>query len=155
MGSISVTHTCADSARSACADPLPTSPYPATTATLPAIITSVARLMPSTNDSRQPYRLSNLLLVTESLTLIAGNFSRPSLAIWYRRLTPVVVSSVTPLMCPSRVEYQVGSTDSLCRIDANSAVSSSLVGWLMQDESTWALVPRCSSKVASPPSSRI
>src|SRR5580692_5436626 len=32
MGSISVTHTCADSARSACADPLPTSPYPATTA---------------------------------------------------------------------------------------------------------------------------
>jgi hypothetical protein len=28
--------------------------------------------MPSTNDSRQPYRLSNLDLVTESLTLMAG-----------------------------------------------------------------------------------
>jgi hypothetical protein len=39
---------------------------------LPATITSVARLMPSTSDSRQPYRLSNLLFVTESLTLIAG-----------------------------------------------------------------------------------
>src|SRR5256885_9470098 len=34
-----------------------------------SIITSVARLMPSTSDSRQPYRLSNLDLVTESLTL--------------------------------------------------------------------------------------
>jgi adenosylhomocysteinase len=48
----------------------------------PAIITSVARLMPSTSDSRQPYRLSNLDLVTESLTLIAGNASLPSLCIW-------------------------------------------------------------------------
>src|SRR5712675_3716066 len=33
-------------------DALPTSPKPAMTATLPAIITSVARLMPSTSDSR-------------------------------------------------------------------------------------------------------
>jgi hypothetical protein len=35
--------------------PLPTSPKPATTATLPASMTSVARLIPSTRDSRQPY----------------------------------------------------------------------------------------------------
>lgn len=34
--------------------PLPTSPKPATTATLPANMTSVARLIPSTRDSRQP-----------------------------------------------------------------------------------------------------
>ncbi len=34
--------------------------------------------MPSTSDSRQPYRLSNLDLVTESLTLIAGILSSPS-----------------------------------------------------------------------------
>ena len=36
------------------ADPLPTSPNPFTIATLPAIITSVPRRMPSTSDSRQP-----------------------------------------------------------------------------------------------------
>lgn len=34
--------------------PLPTSPNPATTATFPASMTSVARLIPSTRDSRQP-----------------------------------------------------------------------------------------------------
>ena len=33
--------------------------------------------MASTSDSRQPYRLSNLLLVTESLTLMARNSSVP------------------------------------------------------------------------------
>ena len=36
------------------AEPLPTSPKPPTIATLPAIITSVARRMPSTRLSRQP-----------------------------------------------------------------------------------------------------
>ena len=38
----------------AAAEPLPTSPKPATIATLPDIITSVPRRMPSTSDSRQP-----------------------------------------------------------------------------------------------------
>ena len=37
-----------------CAQPLPTSPYPATTAILPANMTPVARLRPSPSDSRQP-----------------------------------------------------------------------------------------------------
>ena len=64
--------------RSDAAEPLPTSPKPATIATLPAIITSVPRRMPSTSDSRQPYRLSNFDLVTLSLTLIAGKRSLPS-----------------------------------------------------------------------------
>ena len=45
------------------------------TLTLPAIITSVARMMPSGSEWRQPYTLSNLDLVTESLTLMAGNSS--------------------------------------------------------------------------------
>src|ERR1044072_2281916 len=85
--------------------------------------------MPSTSDSRQPYRLSNLLLVTESLTLIAGNASAPSFAIWYRRFTPVVVSSLTPLICFRRVEYHFGSSFSLARIELNSEVSSSLPGF--------------------------
>ena len=35
--------------------PLRRAPKPATTATLPANMTSVARLIPSTSDSRQPY----------------------------------------------------------------------------------------------------
>ena len=48
-------------------------------------MTSVARLMPSTSEWRQPYLLSNLLLVTESLTLIAGKSSEPSLNRSYRR----------------------------------------------------------------------
>ena len=60
--------------------------------------TSVPRLMPSMSEWRQPYLLSNLDLVTESLTLIAGNSSVPALAISYSRCTPVVVSSVTPMM---------------------------------------------------------
>ena len=54
--------------------------------------------MPSISEWRQPYLLSNLDLVTESLTLIAGNSSLPSCANWYSRCTPVVVSSVTPLI---------------------------------------------------------
>ena len=66
------------------AQPLPTSPKPATMATLPAIITSVALLIPSTKDSLQPYKLSNLDLVTESLTLIAGTFNLPSLKDLYK-----------------------------------------------------------------------
>src|SRR5512142_3251715 len=96
IGSISVTSTRAPKPRSEWAEPLPTSPYPQTTATLPAIMTPVARFKPSDSDSRQPYRLSNLDLVTESLTLIAGTSSLPASSIWYRRCTPVVVSSETP-----------------------------------------------------------
>jgi len=85
---------------------------------LPAIITSVARLMPSTSDSRQPYRLSNLLLVTESFTLIARNSSVPLADISFRRCTPVVVSSVTPMISADLRVYQVPSTASLALMAA-------------------------------------
>ena len=54
--------------------------------------------MPSTSEWRQPYLLSNFDLVTESLTLMAGKSSSPLLAMSTRRCTPVVVSSVTPLI---------------------------------------------------------
>ena len=54
IGSISVTTTRAPWPRSDSAQPLPTSPKPQTTATLPPIITSVARLMPSISEWRQP-----------------------------------------------------------------------------------------------------
>ena len=72
IGSISVTITLAPAPLKEAAEPFPTSPYPATTATLPAIITSVALLIASTSDSLHPYLLSNFDLVTESLTLMAG-----------------------------------------------------------------------------------
>ena len=55
--------------------PFPTSPYPATTTLFPANIISVALLIASTALSLQPYLLSNLDLVTESLTFIAGRGS--------------------------------------------------------------------------------
>src|SRR6202046_2779590 len=77
--------------------PCPASPSPHTTETFPPISTSVPRLMPSMRECRQPYLLSNLDFVTESLTLMAGNASVPARAISYSRCTPVVVSSVTPL----------------------------------------------------------
>src|SRR6185312_2421608 len=98
IGSTSVTITRQPALRSEAAEPLPTSPKPFTTATLPAIITSVPRRIASTSDSRQPYRLSNFDLVTLSFTLIAGTFSVPALAISHSRCTPVVVSSDRPLI---------------------------------------------------------
>ena len=60
--------------------------------------TSVARLIPSISECRQPYLLSNFDLVTESFTLMAGKRSSPFLAMSTNRCTPVVVSSVTPLI---------------------------------------------------------
>src|ERR1700726_2002157 len=94
--------------RSDSAQPLPTSPYPQTTATFPPIRTSVPRLMPSMSECRQPYLLSNLDLVTESFTLIAGNSRLPALAISYSRCTPVVVSSDTPLISRAALVHLPG-----------------------------------------------
>ena len=98
IGSISVTMTRQPALRSESAVPLPTSPYPATTATFPAIMMSVARRIASTADSLHPYLLSNFDFVTESLTLIAGIGNVPAFIRSYRRKTPVVVSSERPLM---------------------------------------------------------
>ena len=53
-------------------------------------------MMPSGSEWRQPYTLSNLDLVTESLTLMAGTISVLLACISYRRFTPVVVSSEMP-----------------------------------------------------------
>src|SRR6201982_2613494 len=72
--------------------------------------TSVPRLMPSISEWRQPYLLSNFDLVTESLTLIAGNLSSPALCISYRRCTPVVVSSVTPLIVSTALVHLPGAS---------------------------------------------
>src|SRR5919106_1034599 len=143
--------------RSESALPLPTSPNPQTTATLPPMSTSVARLMPSTSECRQPYLLSNLLLVTESLTLIAGNSSVPACCISYSRCTPVVVSSVTPFTpSPMRVHF-CGSSPSVrwssvstTRSSSESADSGSGTAPARSNSA-----PLWTSSVASPPSSRI
>mmetsp|Transcript_940 Transcript_940/g.2054 ORF Transcript_940/g.2054 Transcript_940/m.2054 type:complete len:204 (-) Transcript_940:692-1303(-) len=78
MGSISEMNTRAPAAFIAAAEPLPTSPNPPIQADFPAIITSVARMMPSGSEWRQPYTLSNFDFVTESLTLMAGKRRMPS-----------------------------------------------------------------------------
>ena len=67
----------------------------------------------------------------------------------------MVVSSVTPMISALLREYQVGSSASLALIAANRQVSSSLVGLAITDGSFSARLPRCISRVASPPSSRI
>ena len=54
IGSISVTITLAPPCLRDAAEPFPTSPKPATTATFPDNITSVALLIPSTKDSLHP-----------------------------------------------------------------------------------------------------
>ena len=111
--------------------------------------------MPSTSECRQPYLLSNFDLVTESLTLIAGNLSVPALAISYSRCTPVVVSSVTPLISaavavhlPGLAASDARSTD---RMTCHSSGSSSAGCGTAPAASNSA--PLCTSSVASPPSS--
>src|ERR1700722_12278640 len=127
------------------------------TATLPPISTSVARLIPSIRECRQPYLLSNLDFVTESLTLIAGNNSLPCSANWYRRCTPVVVSSVTPLHCAAirvnRCESAANDRASSPRITACSSFSAVDTSGTAPTASY--STPLWTSSVASPPSSRI
>src|SRR3546814_18581850 len=106
IGSTSVTSTRAPPLRSEAAEPLPTSPKPATHATSPASITSVARRIASTRLSLQPYRLSNFDLVTLSLTFIAGNGTYPFLAMSQTTWTRVRVSSQPPL---SALTFQVSN----------------------------------------------
>src|SRR3954447_2224051 len=157
MGSISVMITLAPWPRRDSAQPLPTSPYPQTTATLPPIRTSVARLMPSSSECRVPYLLSNLLLVTESLTLIAGNSRVPALANSYSRCTPVVVSSVTPWMSAATLVQRCGSAASERR-SVSSTTSHSSGSSSAADGTAPAAsnsTPLSTSMVASPPSSRI
>src|SRR5271163_2784440 len=154
IGSISVTITRAPSPRSEAAEPLPTSPYPQITATLPATITSVARLIPSTSDSRQPYRLSNFDFVTESLTLIAGTSSVPFSSILYSLWTPVVVSSDTPrhslaTSC-QRVGYSAWTFFSSALITSSSV---ELEGELNHLSPFSISTPLWISSVTSPPSS--
>merc|ERR1719310_807581 len=128
---------------------------------LPESMTSVARMMPSGSEWRQPYTLSNLDLVTQSLTLIAGKRSSPLSAIWIRRCTPVVVSSETPTMrLTMRVKRVLSLPIEVLIVESthlNSALSvvagSGREPFLAKRPSY--LRPSCRSRVASPPSSTI
>ena len=57
---------------------------------------SVVRLRESMMDSLQLYRLSYLVLITLSFTFIAGAHNFPAWDIWYKRWTPVTLSSTMP-----------------------------------------------------------
>merc|ERR1719502_1425340 len=128
---------------------------------LPESMTSVARMMPSGSEWRQPYTLSNLDLVTQSLTLIAGKSSSPLSAIWTRRCTPVVVSSDTPTMRSTMRWKRVLSFWIEALIVASTHLNSALsvvAGSGSEPSLAKAfsnLVPSCSSRVMSPPSSTI
>ena len=65
-------------------------------------MTSVALLIPSTKLSLQPYLLSNLDFVTESLTFIAGTLNVLFFCISISLKTPVVVSSDRPLISSNK-----------------------------------------------------
>src|SRR5262245_43406144 len=110
--------------------------------------------MPSTSECRQPYLLSNFDLVTESFTLIAGNLSVPAEAISYSRWTPVVVSSVTPLISAAAAVHLPGlASDARSALSTtrHSSGSSSAGSGTAPAASNSA--PLCTSSVASPPSS--
>merc|ERR1719460_1248969 len=159
MGSHSLISTRAPAPRRAKAQPLPTSPYPATRARLPPIITSVARMIPSVKEWRQPYTLSNLDLVTHSFTLMAGKSNSPFLAISFSRCTPVVVSSDTPRHFAAMRVHLVLSTwmESLmvCKTHLNSGLD--VLSGSGKEPSFSNLIsksrPLCMRRVASPPSS--
>mmetsp|Transcript_1839 Transcript_1839/g.5400 ORF Transcript_1839/g.5400 Transcript_1839/m.5400 type:complete len:419 (-) Transcript_1839:34-1290(-) len=161
IGSISVTYVIAFCARIDAAEPLPTSPKPQMTTFLPESMTSVARMMPSGSECRQPYTLSNLDLVTQSLTLMAGKSSSPLSAIAMRRWTPVVVSSETPTMRWTMRVKRVGSLAIEFLIVASTHLNSALS--VEAGSGSDLSLANCSSnflpswrrRVASPPSSTI
>ena len=113
--------------------------------------------MPSTSEWRQPYLLSNFDLVTESFTLMAGKSSSPFLAMSTRRCTPVVVSSVTPLM-PLAMEVQRPASSARLRPRRASTTANSSESAVEGSGTAPAFsnsTPLWTSRVASPPSSRI
>ena len=102
--------------------------------------------------------LSNLLFVTLSLTLIAGNGSVPASCIWYRRCTPVVVSSLMPLIAVVDFWNQPGVSLIVLRIVSrmylysSGSLFSSNSGTLPAFSNSSPLIIRSE---ASPPSSTI
>src|SRR5688500_8370483 len=109
------------------------------------------------SECRQPYRLSNFDFVTLSLTLIAGNSSVPFCCISYKRCTPVVVSSLTPLHCAATLCHRCGSAAKHFPSSASTSLNSSLS--VVSGPGTFPAfsnsTPLWISSVTSPPSSTI
>ena len=80
------------------ATPRPHIPYPHTTIVRPASSRFVDRMIASIVDCPVPNRLSNRCFVSASFTETIAYFSAPSTAIARSRITPVVVSSVPPMI---------------------------------------------------------
>merc|ERR1740138_610216 len=116
-------------------------------------------MIESGRECRQPYTLSNFDFVTQSLTLMAGKRSSPLAAISFKRCTPVVVSSLTPLHFLAIREYFVLSAGmesfNNCRMHLNSGLSVEVGSGKepsLANFSSYSL-PLWISNVASPPSS--
>src|SRR3989442_154886 len=102
--------------------------------------------------------LSNLLLVTESFTLMAGKSSVPPSIILYRRCTPGVVSSLTPRIPDARRVQRDGAfpIDVLMQSRMTPHSSGSLSGLKAGTCPAFSnSAPLCTTSVASPPSSTI
>merc|ERR1719401_725770 len=116
-------------------------------------------MIPSGKECLQPYTLSNLDFVTQSFTLMAGKRSSPFAAISFKRCTPVVVSSLTPLHLAAMRVYFVGSAGmesfNSCKMHLNSALSVLLGSGRDLSLAYFASIslPLWMSNVASPPSS--
>mmetsp|Transcript_4881 Transcript_4881/g.10282 ORF Transcript_4881/g.10282 Transcript_4881/m.10282 type:complete len:235 (+) Transcript_4881:751-1455(+) len=119
-------------------------------------------MMPSGKECLHPYRLSNLDLVTESFTLMAGNKRVPVFSMVYSLCTPVVVSSDTPKhLCAILFHLSVSpASNSLLMMVStilNSALSvlegSGRVPSFRNKSS--AFLPSWIRRVMSPPSSTI
>merc|ERR1719146_128379 len=116
-------------------------------------------MMESGKEWRQPYTLSNFDLVTQSLTLMAGNRSSPLVAISFKRCTPVVVSSLTPWQAAAILVNLVLSFGMLsfrsCRMHLNSALSVLAGSGRLPSFAYFPSnsLPLWMRRVASPPSS--
>merc|ERR1719446_1806054 len=116
-------------------------------------------MMPSGSECLHPYTLSNLDLVTQSFTLMAGKRSSPLAAISFKRCTPVVVSSLTPLHFLAIRVYFVLSAGiesfNSCRMHLNSGLSVLLGSGKVPSLANFSSnsLPLWMSSVASPPSS--
>lgn len=122
-------------------------------------MTSVALMIPSGSECLQPYILSNLDFVTESLTLMAGKRSSLFSASLYSLATPVVVSSETPFKFFAKFlnlfgYFGIESLISLSNsISSSQSASSGFGSFPVFSYSSSYFVPQRSKIVASPPSS--
>ena len=99
--------------------------------------------------------INALQAAMEGYRVVTMEYAADKADISCRRCTPVVVSSVTPMISALMREYHVASSASFLRMAANRMRSSSLPGLASTEASFSARLPRCISSVASPPSSRI